>query len=91
MTPKYWIPFEVGARACPGRNFAMDLLLTLGLKIVTELELSFDGFVDKEASDENELRERILLKIFGLSFGLKNSLRFHFDSGTCLRCHILSF
>ena len=69
----------------------MDLLLTLGLKIVAELELSFDGFVDKEASDENELRERILLKIFGLSFGLKNSLRFHFDSGTCLRCHILSF
>ena len=61
----------------------MDLLLTLGLKIVAELELSFVGFVDKEASDENELRERILLKIFGLSFGLKNSLRLHFVSETC--------
>ena len=63
MPPKYWIPFEIGARACPGKSFAMDVLFTLGLKIVTELQLSFDGFVDKEAaSDENEL------KFFGMVF-----------------------
>ena len=62
LPPKYWIPFEIGARACPGKYFAIDVLLTLGLKIVTELELSFDGFVDKEASDKNEL------KFFGMVF-----------------------
>ena len=63
LPPKYWIPFEIGARACPGKSFAMDVLFTLGLKIVTELQLSFDGFVEREvAFDENEL------KFFGMVF-----------------------
>ena len=40
----------------------MDVLFTLGLKIATELELSFGMFVNKEVSDKNEL------KFFGMVF-----------------------
>ena len=63
VQPKYFIPFEIGSRTCPGRSFALDVLFMLGLKIVTELELSFDGFVDEEAcGSPNEL------KFFGMVF-----------------------
>ena len=57
--PKQWIPLGIGARACPAKSFALDVLFALGLKIVTELKLSFGGFVDE--ADEDELEFDIAL------------------------------
>ena len=54
--PKHWIPFEIGPRACPGGKFAMDVLFMLGVKMVTELELSFGGFTNEKASANTKLK-----------------------------------
>ena len=61
QVPKYWIPFEIGARACPGQSFALEVLFRLGLNTVSELKLSFDGFVDGSRSCSDDLR------FFGMS------------------------
>ena len=56
---KQWIPFQIGARICPGKSFSLELLFRLALKVVTELKLSFDGFVEKsheKSTDINNLR-----------------------------------
>ena len=56
LHPKCWIPFSIGDRTCPAKSFSQDVLFMLGVKMVTELELSFDGFVDEGVSAVNELK-----------------------------------
>ena len=58
LHPKTWLPFSIGERTCPGKSFSLEVLLMLGMKIVTELDLSFVDFVDKEVNE---------LKYYGMS------------------------
>ena len=51
LHPKTWIPFSIGDRTCPAKSFSQDVLLMLGLKLVTEFELAFEGFVEKGANE----------------------------------------
>ena len=46
QSTQHWIPFQIGSRSCPAKNFSLEILHKLALKIVTELQLSFDGYVD---------------------------------------------
>ena len=43
------------------------------------------GFLRQKSDGTTSLREAIHKNNFGLSFGLKNGLRFHFDSVTYLK------
>ena len=40
---------------CPGKSFALDFLFTVGIKIVCELYLSFDGFIDNAPDNSTAL------------------------------------
>lgn len=35
-----WIPFELGTRMCPGRNFAMDVMALLCNRLVMDYEIT---------------------------------------------------
>ena len=48
-------------------------------------------FLDKAVAELDGSGRRFDRKKFGLSFGLKNGLRFHFDSMTCLNYQFLNF
>ena len=54
----------IGARVCPGKSFSINLLFQLSLKIVTELNLSFGGFVDEINTNSSGLKE---LRYLGMS------------------------
>ena len=58
LHPKTWLPFSIGDRTCPAKSFSQEVLLMLGMKIVTELDLSFVDFVDKGVNE---------LKYYGMS------------------------
>jgi len=71
---KQWIPFQIGARICPGKDFSLELLFRLALKVVTELKLSFDGFVEKaheKSTDINNLRYLGMSLVHHHPFSLK--------------------
>ena len=40
---------------CPGKSFALDFLFTVAIKIVSELYLSFDGFIDNAHDNSTAL------------------------------------
>jgi len=61
---KHHIPFQIGARVCPGKSFSTDLLFKLAMRVVTELNLSFDGFVTKFHEKSSGLGE---LRYMGMS------------------------
>ena len=71
--PRTWIPFSLGERVCPAKSFSLDMLLMLGLKIVTELELSFEGFVD-EPKEELKYYGMSLIHVHPFKMGVKELL-----------------
>ena len=58
LHPKTWLPFSIGDRTCPAKSFSQEVLLMLGMKIVTELDLSFVDFLDTGVNE---------LKYYGMS------------------------
>ena len=68
--PRTWIPFSLGERVCPAKSFSLDMLLMLGLKIVTQLKLSFEGFVD-EPKEELKYYGMSLIHVHPFKMGVK--------------------
>ena len=66
--PKAWIPFSIGNRACPAKSMSKDVMLMLGMKIVSEMELSFSGFVNETA---NELEYAGMMLVYMQPFKMR--------------------
>ena len=71
LHPRTWIPFSIGERVCPAKSFSLDMLLMLGLKIVTTLELSFEGFVEKSVEGELKYYGMSLIHVHPFKMGVK--------------------
>ena len=72
------------------------LYLILGLGVEADDDVDADGEeVDEEGPPvgeaEGDAGGQFNRKNFDLSFGLKNGLRFHFDSDTCVNYQVLNF
>ena len=52
---------------CPGKSFALDFLFTVAVKIVSELYLSFDGFIDNAHDNSTALDGKSTFCIIGIS------------------------
>ena len=55
----------IGNRACPAKAMSKDVMLMLGMKIMSEIELSFSGFVNETA---NELEYAGMMLVYTKSF-----------------------
>ena len=71
LHPRTWIPFSIGERVCPAKSFSLDMLLMLGLKIVTTLELSFEGFVEESTEGELKYYGMSLIHVHPFKMGVK--------------------
>ena len=79
LHPRTWIPFSIGERVCPAKSFSLDMLLMLGLKIVTTLELSFDGFVEESTEGELKYYGMSLIHVHPFKMGVKELAPNHLD------------